>query len=428
MRIAFILPAFPVLSQTFILNQITALIDHGHEVDVYAQRRPDGHCVQEEVSAYGLSDRAFYPPPYAGTRRRLVATALWLTASHFHKDPLALLKALRAVRHQKLRLLFDVVPFLGQRPYDIVHAHFGTSGLLAMNMRALGLLSGKLLVTFHGWDVNVVPGLPLYGRDCYRQLFVHADLLTVGSGFMARRLQGLGASGTKIIQLPVGVNLARFRFRSAPAGENDAPIVLTVARLEEVKGLDFSLRAFAQVLPRFPRASYWIVGDGSKRNELEALTGELGISGRVRFLGAQTAEQTVRIYEQAHLFVLAGVVDKYGSEEGQGLVLLEAQAIGLPVLATRVGGIPESVIDGKSGFLVPSRDVDALAQQLGFLLEHRELWPAMGRAGRAHVEANYDMEKLNDRLVDIYRGVAGRSERDEETTKKLARRGYDGIG
>ena len=82
-----------------------------------------------------------------------------------------------------------------------------------------------------------------------------------------------------------------------------------------------------------------------------------------------------------------------------------AQASGMPVIATRVGGIPETVRDGQSAFLVPPRDVDALADRLGHLIEHPELWPAMGRAGRAYVEGPYGIDKLNDRLVEIYRSV-----------------------
>jgi len=142
--------------------------------------------------------------------------------------------------------------------------------------------------------------------------------------------------------------------------------------------------------------------DGPLRGKLKNLTKQLGISGHVRFLGAKTRDQIIKLYSKAHIFMLSSIRNQNGSEEGQGLVLLEAQSVGLPVVATRVGGIPESVVDGKSGFLVPERDVDALAEKLIYLIEHPEIWPEMGRAGRAFVEINYDINKLNDRLVEIY--------------------------
>ncbi len=98
MRIAFILHEFPVISQSLILKQITGLIDRGHEVDVYAQAGPDGSGVHEDFTAYGLRKRTFYLPRLSGTRLRLAATGLWLIASHYHRDPRTLLRALR-VRH-----------------------------------------------------------------------------------------------------------------------------------------------------------------------------------------------------------------------------------------------------------------------------------------------------------------------------------------
>jgi colanic acid/amylovoran biosynthesis glycosyltransferase len=128
----------------------------------------------------------------------------------------------------------------------------------------------------------------------------------------------------------------------------------------------------------------------------------LGIAGHVRFLGAQTEEEIIELYAKAHIFILAGVVASDGAEEAQGVVLLEAQAAGIAVIATRVGGIPESVSDGKSGILVPPRNVEALAEKLSYLIEHPETRLELGRAGRTHVEANFDSDKLNDRLVEIY--------------------------
>ena len=103
----------------------------------------------------------------------------------------------------------------------------------------------------------------------------------------------------------------------------------------------------------------------------------------------------------AHIFVLTSVSIE-GDQEGQGLVLQEAQACGLPVVATQHGAFPEGILAGQSGFLVPERDVNALTDRLGFLIEHPEMWPAMGRYGRAFVEAGYDIRQLNRELTGIY--------------------------
>ncbi len=115
--------------------------------------------------------------------------------------------------------------------------------------------------------------------------------------------------------------------------------------------------------------------------------------------------QVAELYRSSHLFLLPSVTAGDGDMEGQGLVLQEAQAAGLPVVSTRHNGIPEGVRDGETGFLVPERDPAALAERLTYLVEHPEVWPAMGHAGRALVEAEFDIEILNDHLVDIYRSL-----------------------
>ena len=108
------------------------------------------------------------------------------------------------------------------------------------------------------------------------------------------------------------------------------------------------------------------------------------------------------MYEASHGFILAGVVTESGEEEGQAVVLAEAQASGLPVIATAVGGLPESMRAGKSGLLVPPRNPEALASAIEWLVEHPEECLQMGYAGRVFVEGKFDLEKLNNQLVDIY--------------------------
>ena len=102
---------------------------------------------------------------------------------------------------------------------------------------------------------------------------------------------------------------------------------------------------------------------------------------------------------------MSSVTASDGDKEGQGLVLQEAQGMGLPVLSTLHNGIPDGVLDGKSGFLVPERDVDGLAQKLDYLLENPQVWSEMGLAGRKFVEQHYDINKLNDKLVQIYQDL-----------------------
>jgi colanic acid/amylovoran biosynthesis glycosyltransferase len=107
------------------------------------------------------------------------------------------------------------------------------------------------------------------------------------------------------------------------------------------------------------------------------------------------------------------VTGKDGNQDAPVNTLKEAMAMGLPVISTKHGGIPELVQDGVSGFLVPERDANAIATKLSYLITHPEIWEAMGKAGRARVEKQYDMDKLNDELVDIYQQILNNQSRNK---------------
>jgi colanic acid/amylovoran biosynthesis glycosyltransferase len=170
----------------------------------------------------------------------------------------------------------------------------------------------------------------------------------------------------------------------------------------EKKGIEYAIKAIAKIAEDYPNIIYRIVGDGSLRESLEALVLDLKISDNVKLLGWMTQEQVRQLYDDSHIFILPSVTAADGDREGQALVLQEAQAMGLPILSTLHNGIPEGVLDGKSGFLVPERDVDALAEKLRYLVTNPEVWAKMGRQGRAYVEERYNIEQLNEQLVEIY--------------------------
>lgn len=147
---------------------------------------------------------------------------------------------------------------------------------------------------------------------------------------------------------------------------------------------------------------YNVIGDGPLRESLQQLIQDLNVGHIVKLLGWKQHQEIVEILDNSHIFLAPSVTAKGGDQEGTPNVLKEAMAMGLPVISTPHGGIPELIEDGISGFLVPERDADAIAEKLSYLIEHPEVWPQMGQVGRAQVEEKYDMNKLNDELVEIY--------------------------
>jgi len=408
MRIAFLVGTFPMLSETFVLNQITGLIDRGHEVDIYAWQQGDTRVVHPDVHAYQLLARTRFPAPTtrAGIARPWALAKLIVT--HWAQNPRAILRSLNVVAYGREAasgwLLRQVVPFLGQRAYDIIQCHFAALGTSAARLKRLGVLQGQIVVMFHGWDIRLGNQ---EGPHSYRPIMNHDTYVLSISAYNRRHLLHFGFDPGHIIDHPVGIDLRRFPWHSGrepPSGLwGGKPVeILTVARLVHDKGLDQGLLALREVLTRNPswRIHYTVVGEGDQRRTLERLAADLNLEASVTWAGAQDQALVARQLQQADLFLLPS------RNEALPVCLMEAQASGLPVVATAVGSVHEVVAEGRSGFLVPPGDVAGLADRLAHLIEHPEVWPTMGRAGRAHIEAHYDIEKLNDRLVDIYQGLA----------------------
>jgi colanic acid/amylovoran biosynthesis glycosyltransferase len=203
----------------------------------------------------------------------------------------------------------------------------------------------------------------------------------------------------------VGLDLGKFPFRERRQRSDSDPIrLITVARLIELKGHEFALRAVALLRQKHRNLSYDIVGDGPLRSHLERLSIELGLQGVLRWHGARAGAFIEDLMAEAHIGLLASVSIE-GDAEGQGLFVQEAQACGLPVVVTQHGALPEGLVPDGSGFVVPERDPVRLAERLDYLVENPGRWGEMGRTGVAFVASRYDIRQLTGQLVDLYRSA-----------------------
>lgn len=408
MKIAIIVKQFPKLSETFILNQITGLLDLGHDVGIFAYSNPHDKKIHPDVKKYRLMDRVYYfNRPSNRLMRWLKGFGLLLTK--FHKAPSKLLESVDIFKYGKdalsLRFLYAVITFLDRsQNYDIIHCHFGPNGYLGTVLKRLNF-GKKLLVTFHGYDMSEI--FFNKGNDVYHLIFDNADLLMPISNYWRMKLIEIGANPEKVLIHRMGIDIEQFKFKVCQYNRNQAIKLLTVARLVEKKGIEYGIRAVSIVCQRHPELSiqYDIVGAGPLRSYLESLVKQLELHKKVRLLGGLTQDDVSDLMAKAHIFLLPSVTAKNGDQEGIPVSIMEAMACGMPVLSTVHSGIPELVQNGQSGFLVPERDVDALAERLEYLIEHPEIWPEMGKSGRKFVEEHYDIRKLNQKLVRIYQDL-----------------------
>jgi len=285
------------------------------------------------------------------------------------------------------------------RRYDICYCAFGMDAPHALRLRRLGVLDGALAVAFRGADTTKY--VARRGPGIYARTFREARLLLPVCDFLGRRLVQLGAPAERVVVHRTGIDLARWPYRERRPAADGTLRLAGVGRLVEKKGFAHVLRAVKMLGARGVRAECAIYGDGPLRDRLVGLAAELGVADRIRFEGRHGQETVREGLERADALVAASVTASDGDEEGIPNVLKEAMASGMPVVGTRHAGIPELIEDGVSGWLVPERDDLALADALARLAAEAQRWPAMGRAGRAKIEREYDIHRLNDRLAGM---------------------------
>ena len=401
MRIAFFVSRFPKLSETFILNQVVGLLDAGQDVTVYAWGMEEG-VLPPEFERYELPRRTRYLTPPRLRILRWTRTVRLLASSGVGRGSEVARRAWTSRKGEAALstsgALYAAATLLSEEPYDIVHCQFGGLGLRALVLRELGAARGRLVVSFRGAD------LTREGRaEEYRDLLARGDLFLPVCEHFREELIRQGADPARVRVHRSGISLSRFAYRERVRGPGQPLRLLTISRLTEKKGVRYALEAVARLKAEGRRVSYRIVGDGELRLLLEGMIAELGLGAEVEITGALGHEGVVSALGEAHVLLAPSVTASDGDKEGIPNALKEGMAVGLPVVGTFHSGIPELVEDGISGFLVPERDPEALAERLAWLDENPESWPRLGRAGRIRVEADYDIDKLNARLSSLYR-------------------------
>lgn len=408
MRIAYFQGEFPRISEAYLLDQIIALRRAGHQVDIIATLRSDQTKIHPDIQKYDLESSARYLN-FPNERRLQIFSAIKLVFQNFFKAPLTILKSLNFLGYDcpcldiYLRVIHATVLLAGtdRNRYDILHCHLGYVGSTAIALRQLGLIKGQIITTYASADIYVYPHQ--FKRNVYASLWKYCDLHLAYTNYVANCIKKLGADPASIKILPLGLDVSKFPFQERVLDQNSPIKILTVARLVPKKGLEYSIRAFAKVCQINPSTNliYKIVGEGPERPQLEALIKSLGMGDRIFLLGSKNRKECSELYSDAHLYVIPSVTAPDGNKEGQGVALQEAQATGLPVIATNHNGFPEGMLEGESGYLVPERDVEALTEAINQLVNSPERWAQMGRVGRRFIESKYDIEKINREFVEI---------------------------
>jgi glycosyltransferase involved in cell wall biosynthesis len=345
-RVAYVIRAFPKLSETFIANELAEVRRRGVEVCILSLRPPVDEQCHEIVTQAKLLD---------------------LTTYDREKFP---------------TVLRDFKP-------DLIHAHFATRAT-AVAQRLAAEFDVPFTFTAHRYDIYDKPP-----RDFAARAEAAAAVITVSQANRKYIVRNFGVAEQKLHIIPCGVDTKRFR----PVERADCdgvPQIVCVARLARCKNHDLLLHAVAELQRRGLQFRCVLVGDGPRREEIEALRQSLGIASCVELVGAAEHAQVLSWWQQSSIAVLSS------ESEGMPVSLMEAGACGLPAVATAVGGVGELIVDGTTGLVVQPGDVSALADGIERLLTDQVLSARLGSAARARVKENYSLRQQVDSLLDVW--------------------------
>jgi glycosyltransferase involved in cell wall biosynthesis len=406
MRLGYLYSRYPVLSQTFCDAEMLALERLGFELEIGSVYPPLTSLRHEHIAC--LRGPIHYAPPQEILKiseKNAKTNGNWprdLVERHERKYG----SGVKAEQRARNALYF--ADHFKRHGVDHVHVHFANRA--AHTAMFLKEISGiPFSVTAHGQDFMKDLG----NDDLLREICAAAEFVAAETDY-SRDLLRQRCPDSRIHRVYNGMDLTRFSAPHYEMSGNAAPRIISIGRLVAFKGFDYLIDACAELVRRGLEFTCEIIGDGPLRGDLEARIRKLNLSDRVHLLGSLSQAVVLEKLRSADIFALASVTDIQGASDVFPTVIIEAMAAARPVVSTRLAGIPESIVHGETGLLVPPEDTMALAEALGRLIQDAKLRLHYGRAGRERIEQHFQIEHTVAALIELLQKTPGASTKSTE--------------
>ena len=354
---------------------------------------------------------------YKGLKSQVVSGIQVLRFRYFFKPWENLTHEEHAPDRMKKGILYKILPFfylifgsaaiiraVRREPFDIVHVHWpfphALFGYLAK--KAGGT---KIVTTFYGVELRWVKTKMAFLKSFLRWGIGFSDKVTAISSYTAREVRELVPDDEMAVEVIPYTITVTAKLNQESQAKPLLPLVLYVGRLVERKGVEYLIRAFAEVVRELP-SELVIVGKGPEDQRLHQLTEELNLVQKVHFKGWVSRNELEKLYNQCNVFVLPAIIDSKGDTEGLGVVLLEAMSYMKPVVASNLGGITDIVKDRETGLLVNEKDPHGLSEAIKSLLSDPSLAASLGKRGYEHVQKQFSWERILSQWTALYGGLA----------------------
>lgn len=294
--------------------------------------------------------------------------------------------------------LLALINCLRHHRFNLIHAHWLIpQGLAALLACRLIKSYPPLLCTSHGGDLFGLQGTLL--NKLKRLILTHSTAVTVVSRAMLDEVSKIYANYKKVHVIPMGVDL-QSRFVPSKKKKQNIPL-LFVGRLVKKKGVRYLIDSLPLILEKHPQVCLLIAGDGPEKGNLNKLITKLGVGDHVRFLGAVKNKHLPALYQASDVVVFPSVIADDGDMEGFGLVLVEALGCECATVTTDLPAMQDIIINGKTGLVVPQKNIQELAEKINCLLDDQELRRSLGREGRRFVLKNYDWNIIAQQYSEL---------------------------
>jgi colanic acid/amylovoran biosynthesis glycosyltransferase len=406
MTVVMVVPYFPKLSESFLVDKLVGLLRKGWDVHVACEMTNEHEWKSFESVPERTQLRACVHTEWISTPRIVPVLLMpFCLIRCFMANPVGTVRYLsmgiRRFRSDVFRRLYLDANIIILKP-DILHFEFGAQARGRMHLKQI--LNCRIVVSFRGYDLNYHG---LENSDHYDEVWQRADVLHLLGEDLWQRAQQRGCPPDENhVLIPPAVDPAFYhpngRVYESHIGTADRPLrILSVGRLSWVKGYEYAMHAIRLLVDQGIASEYRIVGDGDYLEPLSFCRYQLGLESAVELLGSMDRNAVRTQMLRADVFLHAAV------SEGFCNVVIEAQSVGLPVVCTDAGGLPENVRDGETGFVVPRRRPAALAEKLALLGADSELRHRMGVAGRHRTLTHFQSDRQISAFDQLYRSLSG---------------------
>lgn len=402
--VCFVVPEFPSVSETFVTNQVLQAKINGYQVIVLTKNKVPLHVSsqRELLSAYCILDETFaidFKIPKTKLKRRLQSVILifkylkfWLRANNV------------PIRKRFSTLPFQLDYYNQFKDISVFHIQFGLAGFDIAIMKSIGLLSGRIITTFHGYDAHFqnLEALNTMQKK-YKELLASSSYITVNTPYLAEKVKLLGADSKKIRLIPMGIDLEFFKSKAEKSlSETSSIHLISVGRLVELKGFKYAINSIKLLVDKGCKVTYTIVGEGKEKDNLLKLVSSLELGDYVFLVGVKNQKEIKYLLQEHDVFLMSSITDRTNRAEAQGVVTAEAQAMGLPVIAFRSGGVPYTLSENETGFLIEEKNIEDYAAAIQKLVDNPSLYKTMSAAAKDYTTANFSREVLSSKFFKLY--------------------------